>query len=415
MILSILDRHIGRGIFISTVLVFGVLLALSIFIVFVRAMADFGKFNFGLPELVHYVIMSQPRQLYELFPIIVLIGAIMGLSAMALNSELIAMRAAGVSVARIVGSAMKAGLMFVIVQLTAGEYVVPFAESVAQRERAQALHESLQQRSSGLWLRDGEAFVNIGEVLPDLSLLRVNIYHFSDSTRLPQPDLCQSRETPRRAMAAGGCAPELHSGPKRAFPACARTDLGHGTHAGTSCRFCRSAGGLSIQQLYRYIEHLRQNNQEIERYQLAFWQKIFMPLATAVMVLLATPFVFRPVRSGGLGQRVFPRRHVGIGVRGVEPDYRLLRFALRFVAGGQRLDADPDCSSGSPWCCCAVRRTSKSRSAAVGLLLYNQNIRQPHQTRAGETIVPGKFFTVHHHHRSRGRGRARKRSRRQSA
>ena len=63
--------------------------------------------------------------------------------------------------------------------------------------------------------------------------------------------------------------------------------------------------GLSIQQLYRYIEHLRQNNQEIERYQLAFWQKIFMPLATAVMVLLATPFVFRPVRSGGLGQRVF--------------------------------------------------------------------------------------------------------------
>ena len=68
MILSILDRHIGRGIFISTVLVFGVLLALSIFIVFVRAMADFGKFNFGLPELAHYVIMSQPRQLYELFP-----------------------------------------------------------------------------------------------------------------------------------------------------------------------------------------------------------------------------------------------------------------------------------------------------------------------------------------------------------
>src|SRR3989344_9316349 len=171
MILSILDRHIGRGIFISTVLVFGVLLALSIFIVFVRAMADFGKFNFGLPELAHYVIMSQPRQLYELFPIIVLIGAIMGLSAMALNSELIAMRAAGVSVARIVGSAMKAGLVFVIASLLLGEYIVPFAESVAQRERAQALHESLQQRSSGLWLRDGEAL--------DRKSTRLNSSHMS--------------------------------------------------------------------------------------------------------------------------------------------------------------------------------------------------------------------------------------------
>ena len=268
-------------------------------------MADFGKFNFGLPELAHYVIMSQPRQLYELFPIIVLIGAIMGLSAMALNSELIAMRAAGVSVARIVGSAMKAGLMFVIASLLLGEYVVPFAESVAQRERAQALHESLQQRSSGLWLRDGEAFVNIGEVLPDLSLLRVNIYHFSDSTRLRSQTLPVARNS--KGSNGGWRACARASFRTKACVSSMRARRPGTRHSrGTSCRFLPwYREGLSIQQLYRYIEHLRQNNQEIERYQLAFWQKIFMPLATAVMVLLATPFVFRPVRSGGLGQRVF--------------------------------------------------------------------------------------------------------------
>lgn len=305
MILNILDRHIGRGIFISTLLVFGVLLALSLFIVFVRAMPDFGKFNFGLPELAHYVIMSQPRQLYELFPIIVLIGAIMGLSVLALNSELIAMRAAGVSIARIVGSTMKAGLVFVVASLLLGEYVVPFAESVAQRERAHALHESLQQRSSGLWLRDGEAFVNIGEVLPDLSLLRVNVYQFSESTRLRTQTYAQ------RAVLDGGrwrmedVRQSFIEDDSVRFQRVRTEAWDTALTQDVVSIFAVVPEGLSIQQLYRYIEHLRQNNQEIERYQLAFWQKIFMPLATAVMVLLATPFVFRPVRSGGLGSRIF--------------------------------------------------------------------------------------------------------------
>jgi len=305
MILSLLDRHIGRGIFVSTVLVFGVLLALSLFIVFVRAMPDFGKFSFGLSALLHYVVMSQPRKLYELFPIIVLIGSIMGLSAMALNSELVAMRAAGVSILRIIGSAMKIGLVFVVIGVVFGEYVVPFAESVAQRERAKALHEGLQQRSSGLWLRDGTTFVNIGEVLPDLSLLRVNIYQFEDSIRL------RSQTYAARARQADGrwvledVRESLLGDEQVDFRLVSTRPWDTKLTDDVVSVFAVVPEGLSIQQLWRYIDHLRRNNQVTERYQLAFWQKIFLPLATAVMVLLATPFVFRPVRSGGLGSRVF--------------------------------------------------------------------------------------------------------------
>jgi len=305
MILSLLDRHIGRSIFVSTLLVLGVLLALNLFILFVRAMPDFGKFGFGLAELLHYVVMSQPRKLYELFPIIVLIGAITGLSALALNSELIAMRAAGVSIARIIGAAMKTGLAFVVAGVLFGEYVVPFAESQAQRERAKALHESLQQRSSGLWLRDGETFVNIGEVLPDLSLLRVNVYQLEGSTRLrSQTYAAGARQADGRWVLED--VRESLIGDEQVDFRLARTRPWDTklTEEVVSV-FAVVPEGLSIQQLKRYIEHLRRNNQETERYRLAFWQKVLLPLATAVMVLLATPFVFRPVRSGGLGSRVF--------------------------------------------------------------------------------------------------------------
>ena len=62
---------------------------------------------------------------------------------------------------------------------------------------------------------------------------------------------------------------------------------------------------LSAYQLYQYINHLRENGQETEAYELAFWTKIATPLATAVMVILAIPFVFRSLRSGGYGASLF--------------------------------------------------------------------------------------------------------------
>ena len=62
---------------------------------------------------------------------------------------------------------------------------------------------------------------------------------------------------------------------------------------------------LSIWRLKSYIDHLRQNNQLTDTWELAYWNKLVLPLATAVMVVLALPFVFRQLRTGGLGRNLF--------------------------------------------------------------------------------------------------------------
>lgn len=305
MILSLLDRHIGRQILISTALVLGVLLALFVFIVFVDVLPDYGQGTFGLMELVRYVVLSQPRKMYEIFPVAVLIGTLMGLSTLALNSELIAMRAAGVSKLRIVAAALKVGLLFMLIALAVGEYVVPTAENQAQVGRARALATGFQQQATGIWLRDGNAFVNLGEVLPDLSLLRVNIFDFQPNARLRThtyaaratyaddawrlQDVRQSRISPDTV--------DVRDAPSQTW----RPQLTPEVVAVFTVR----PEGLSIQQLVSYIGHLRSNSQETAQYVLALWQKALMPAATAIMILLATPFVFRPTRAGGLSQRVF--------------------------------------------------------------------------------------------------------------
>lgn len=303
--LTLLDRHIGRAMIVGTALVFGVFAALFIFIVLVDALGDYGKGSFGLYELVRYVILSQPRKLYEVFPVTVLIGTLLGLSTLALSSELVAMRAAGMSKARIVGAAMKTGSLLVILAVLAGEYVVPVAETQAQTGRAQALEMGFKRGNTGLWLRDSGAFINIAEVLPDLSLLGVSSYEVGADFVLRRHVYATravydgGRWRLEQARTSAITTERVVTTPR------ADTPWNVGFTPAVIAVFTTRPEALSIAQLHSYIRHLRSNSQDVGRYELALWQKSFMPLATALMILLAAPFVFRPVRSGGLAQRAF--------------------------------------------------------------------------------------------------------------
>jgi lipopolysaccharide export system permease protein len=302
---TLLDRHLGRAIATGTLLVLGIFAALFIFLVLVDVLPDVGRGHFGLYELVRYVLLSQPRKLYEIFPVVVLIGTLLGLSGLALHSELIAMRAAGVSKLRIIGAAMKTGLIMVLAAMLVGEYVVPEAETQAQTGRAQALSIGFQRGGGGLWLRDGNAFVNIGEVLPDQSLLRVNIYQMSPAYQL------QRHTYAERAHHSGGnwqLQDVRTSDIDRERIVTSEQPLQQWNPILTPevvALFTVRPEALSMTQLYRYIAHLKRNNLDTARYTLVFWQKVLMPFATALMILLAAPFVFRPARSGGLAQRIF--------------------------------------------------------------------------------------------------------------
>ena len=61
------------------------------------------KEGYGALDALWHVLWGAPGYLYEILPIAALIGAVLGLGTLASNSELIVMRAAGISLWRIVG------------------------------------------------------------------------------------------------------------------------------------------------------------------------------------------------------------------------------------------------------------------------------------------------------------------------
>jgi len=261
-----------------------------------------------------FVALSAPRIAYETFPMVALIGTILGLSSLALGSELIVIRASGVSLARITGSALRIGGVFMLAVILVGEYVNPWSESAAQQGRAEALERAIDQNNSfGLWLRDGRKYVNVGEVLPDLTLLRIRIFEFDETDRLVsmqyagrgryQNNVWQLLNLRKTTISAGGDSTVEELDQDQWW-----TEM---TPKMMSA-FLITPEQLSIKQLRQYMMYLRENNQDTRPYQLAYWQKLILPLSTAVMVVLAIPFVFGSLRSGSMGRNLFIGIMVGL-------------------------------------------------------------------------------------------------------
>jgi lipopolysaccharide export system permease protein len=59
------------------------------------------------------------------------------------------------------------------------------------------------------------------------------------------------------------------------------------------------AGAHAVGKLWTYIQHLRDNQQSADRFEIALWKKLIYPFAALVMMALALPFGFIHDRMGG--------------------------------------------------------------------------------------------------------------------
>jgi len=305
MVVSLLDRYIARSVLFSTAMVLLVLLGLLTAIQMFDGINQIGRGQYTVSTMLTLVALQLPSRIYEVFPIAALIGATTGLSLLALNYELIAIRAGGVSLNRIILSVLKVSAVFVIIAIALGELVVPITGDLAERTRAEALNSGLQRKQAGIWFRDDADFISIEEVLPDLTLRNIRIYRFDNNGRL----VMQRQVSQARVQDGKWVLNDIQS-----------TYLGENQLRRTKQEseqwrtkltpelvgvFTVHPQFMPSWSLYRYIGHLQKNQQDTTHYRQVLWSKILVPVSTVIMLLLAVPFVFGQIRSGGLGQRVF--------------------------------------------------------------------------------------------------------------
>ena len=313
--MRLLSRHVASSTSGAVLLVLMVIVALDAIGAIYDGSGDLRN-NYTFFQMLKYVGLTLPARIYENIPISALIGCLMGLGVLANNSELTVMRAAGVSVQRVVWFVLKPVLWLVLFGTLFGEYVVPHTDQLAQSHRM-LLRSGVtaQEAGSGLWNREGNEFMHLNAVYPGGVLFGVTRYRFDERRQIHQVSFSE------RASYQGGYWLEENGVVTHFLPGKTTTESFVTRRWDTALSpdllhlVVMPPDSLAIMSLHGYMDYLDDQGRDSKVYRLAFWEKLLQPLTITSLVLVAISFVFGPLRSVTMGYRVFAGVIVGVVFR----------------------------------------------------------------------------------------------------
>ncbi|WP_455488071.1 LPS export ABC transporter permease LptG [Haemophilus sp.] len=305
--MNTLDRYIGKSILGSIFATLLTLVGLSAIIKFVEQFRSVGKGTYDIWQAVAFTGLTIPKDIETFFPMAALLGALMALGNLASRSELVVMQAAGFSRFKIGMAVMKTSLPLVLLTMVIGEWGIPKTEQFARDMRARALSGgSMLSMKNGVWAKDGNNFVFVRRVTDDAKLNDIYIYTFDQNRNLTELKHAnqasysedESKWTLRQVNHSMISKDEITTSNRLSEKW--ETNLTPDKLGAVSLR----PTSLSISGLYNYISFLRETGQDVSRFELTFWRKIFQPVSVGVMMLLALSFIFGSLRSVTAGARI---------------------------------------------------------------------------------------------------------------
>lgn len=307
-----LKRYIGHTIAAAVATVLLVILSLDAISDLVDQLSNLsGDYTFG--EAVIYVLLYIPSSAYDYLPLSALVGCLIGLGVLASSSELVVMRAAGVSVIQLVWAVMRPVCVFIGIGLLVGEFVAPYSDQYADSRRALAKgHERALQSERGVWNREGNEYMHFNAVLPNGKLYGITRYSFDQRGRLSEASFVDS------AIYQGeywfeqdGEVTSFEDGKIEKFTFATR-EWRTEVSPDLLNVLVLDADELPMKRLYDYSKYLDKQGLDSSEYKLAFWHKAFQPLAVASLVMIAISFILGPLRQTTMGFRVFVGVIVGL-------------------------------------------------------------------------------------------------------
>src|SRR5262249_16002857 len=143
---------------------------------------DIGIGRYTVWSALWYTLLNLPQQAYELLPITVLIGSLLGLGSLARGSELTVVRSTGISVVRLGGTALIAAAVLIGAELILGEFLGPPLQQVAREQKAFSKLSNVSfGTGSGAWVRDGDLILNVAGQSGERQFGGMQIFELSPS------------------------------------------------------------------------------------------------------------------------------------------------------------------------------------------------------------------------------------------
>lgn len=264
----------------------------------------------GQPEVLRYLSLRLPEIVAQFLPFSVLLGTIITLSTLNQNSEIIALKASGLSAHQVLAPLLIASFGVALVSFTFNDRIVSRATATLDQWQKVEYGRVPVDRGdrTNVWVRDGDDLLQVDHVGGR-----------GDATRLTGVTLFDRTGGTLVAIVSAKTGVRDRAG-WRVGPA-TRFEVASGklTRLGTTViardvrpdQFTLSsidANGLSFGALHAAIADLRAGGRPTKALEGAMWHKLAGPLSSILMPLLGAVAAFGLARSG----KLFVRAVIGM-------------------------------------------------------------------------------------------------------
>jgi LPS export ABC transporter permease LptG/LPS export ABC transporter permease LptF len=310
----ILDRYVVREFLNIFFLVLAAFVMLMLIFTFFELVGDILRNRIPLFTVGDYLINLTPNMLYQISPLAVLIAVLVTFGVLNRNSELIAMKATGISLYRLIVPIVSIAAILAVTLFLFDEFYLPQAN-----RKQEALRNIIKGRPPQTFLHPEQKWI-FGQSHPG-ETRRIFYYQFFDPDRNEFANLTLFEFDPstfalsRRIFAArvswdpatsswsfqNGWERDMDGANTKAYRVFKQTSFAE-VHEDPDYfkKENIQAQEMNFGQLDRFIGDLRQSGFDTMRLRVQLWHKLAYPLIAPVMAVLAIPFALSMGRRGSL-------------------------------------------------------------------------------------------------------------------
>jgi lipopolysaccharide export system permease protein len=304
----ILDRYLLSAYWRFFRLTGGALLAIIFIVDLFEQIDDIIKNDVGVFAAAAYFAANLPVVGFRLLPMIALLAAVLSLGSLARDSEVIAMRAGGVSLYRTVLPLLQLGVVLTVLTFLFGEMVFPELHAKADQIKAANIkkdtaEEDLQR--TNIWLRGNDRRMYYAREFEPAqrALLDVSIFEFDPVYHLTERIDVERMEWRGDVWLLSGVTEyRIAPGGEVQVTQVANERVHYPETLDAFRRVKKRPADMNAVELRRYIRRLEAEGGEVSALRSDLQAKFAMPFSVLVLILLAIPYGVHNPRSGGIGR-----------------------------------------------------------------------------------------------------------------
>jgi lipopolysaccharide export system permease protein len=302
--MKILDKYIFRQFAKAFLFSTTAFACLFILINLVEKLDEIMDKNLGLWQIVHYYLLSIPSILLIVSPVSALLSSILVAGRLSFSGELPAIRSAGVSMRQLLTPFLTGGVLILLFNLLNAGWISPstFAEKNRFEQHYLTRNPAQPQESRNIHiLEPGNRMLSIGTLDPDhAELSAISIEEFSGASLTSRTDADSMRYNPKTGeWTLLNAATRILTGKHETFHFAPVKSVKLALSPRSLAELNLQPDEMNLIRHYRYLaEKERAGFTGLDRSSVKFHNKIALPFASLIIILIGVPLSAKKKRGG---------------------------------------------------------------------------------------------------------------------